>query len=240
MRDIEEKLTDRFYELYGRACERYTPQYTKFLDLEEQRILASTGLPAELYGGYEGAERVVACFGGEGEFPIVCVKIAPKGEKWADELTHRDFLGSLMGLKISRELIGDIIVCGKTAYVLCLDGIAEFIKSELAQVKRTAVDCTVMESLPDVALPVPEQTELVISSNRLDSIVAAAWKLSRSEAKALFDENKVFVNSKPVVRPEKEAAEGDIISFRGRGRIRYLGIVRETAKGRLRALAEVW
>lgn len=232
---------ERFYELYERSCARFTVEYTKFLDLDDRRRLSETGLPVSIYGGYEGAERVVAGFGDDvSDFPIKCVKISPKGEKWADDLTHRDFLGALMGLKISREMLGDIIVSGKTGYVLCLDSIAGFIKSELHDVKRTSVLCTVLDELPEIALPVPEKQEFVISSNRLDAIVASVWRLSRSEAKELFESELVFVNSRPERRPEREAAEGDIISVRGKGRIRYLGILRETGKGRLRALAEVW
>lgn len=233
---------ERFYELYERSCTRFTVEYTKFLDLDDRRRLAETGLPVTLDGGYDSAERVVAAFGddAEGDFPIVFVKIAPKGEKWAEELTHRDFLGALMGLQIGRELIGDILISGKTAYVICLDSIAEFIKSELHEVRRTAVSCTVLKELPEIALPTPVKKEFVVSSERLDAIVASMWLLSRSGAKALFEAERVFVNSRVERRPEREAFEGDIISVRGMGRIRYLGVLRETGKGRLRVLAEVW
>ena len=59
------------------------------------------------------AERVVAGFGedlNDEKFPIVCVCAKPLIQKFADELTHRDFLGALMNLGIKRELVGDIIV----------------------------------------------------------------------------------------------------------------------------------
>ncbi len=241
---MKNSQSDRFTELFDRACTRYTTEYTKFLDLEAQRILGETYLPCVRYGGYDGAERVVAAFGEDAEntaaFPIVCVKAEPKGEKWADDLTHRDFLGALMGLGITRELIGDIIVSGKTGYILCLDSAADFITGELHEVKRTAIRCSKLEKLPDIAIPVPEKKEFVITSNRIDAIIAAIWQLSRSEAQQLIASERVFINSRAETRADREVGEGDIVSVRGKGRLRYLGVVRETGKGRLRAAAEVW
>ena len=168
------------------------------------------------------------------------MKAEPKGEKWADDLTHRDFLGALMGLGITRELVGDIIVSCKTGYILCLASAADFIAGELREVKRTAVCCTRLEGLPDVAIPVPEKKEFVITSNRADAIIAAIWQLSRSEAQRLIESERVFINSRTETRADREVGEGDIVSVRGKGRLRYLGVVRETGKGRLRAAAEVW
>lgn len=241
---MKNPLYDRFCELFDRACTRHTTEYTRFLDLEAQRVLGEAYLPCVCYGGYDGAERVVAAFGEDAEntaaFPVVCVKAEPKGEKWADDLTHRDFLGALMGLGITRELVGDIIVSGKTGYILCLASAADFIAGELREVKRTAVCCTRLEGLPDVAIPVPEKKEFVITSNRTDTIIAAIWQLSRSEAQRLIESERVFINSRTETRADREVGEGDIVSVRGKGRLRYLGVVRETGKGRLRAAAEVW
>lgn len=241
---MKNSQSDRFNELFDRACTRYTTEYTRFLDLEAQRILSETYLPCVRFGGYVGAERVVAAFGEDAEntdaFPIVCVKAEPNGEKWADDLTHRDFLGALMGLGITRELLGDIIVSGKTGYILCLDSSADFIAEELHEVKRTAIRCTRLEKLPDVAIPVPEKKEFVITSNRIDAIIAAIWQLSRSEAQRLIESERIFINSRTETRADREVGEGDIVSVRGKGRLRYLGVVRETGKGRLRAAAEVW
>ena len=235
-----EEQEKRFNELYDRAYTRGTREYTGFLDLDGQRILRESGLPCEFYGGYDGAERAVAAFGDGSGFPIACVEAAPKAEKFADDLTHRDFLGALMSLGIDRAVTGDIIVSGKTAYIVCLGQMAEYIASELTSVRHTAVKCRVLAQVPEVALPAPEKTEFVISSERLDAVVAAVWKLSRSEAQELFREGRVFVDAKEETRPDREPRAGEIVSVRGRGRFRYTGTVRETKKGRLRASAEVW
>lgn len=105
-------IEKRFNELYNRASQAYCPVYSDFLNLDEQNILALTALPCVLYGGYDTAERVVAAFGDNAEpdgFPITCIQIKPSNPKFADKLTHRDFLGGLMNLGIKRELLGDIV-----------------------------------------------------------------------------------------------------------------------------------
>lgn len=58
--------------------------------------------PCVLDGGYSEAERRAAVFGGE-RAPICCLEIAPAAPKFAEELTHRDYLGSLMGLGLLPE-----------------------------------------------------------------------------------------------------------------------------------------
>ena len=96
---------------------RYT--FTQFLSLDEQSMLKS--IERELYsftlfGGLNNCERVMARFGSpddfgyEENFPITCLKAEPILKKFADDLTHRDFLGALMNLGIERNNIGDIIV----------------------------------------------------------------------------------------------------------------------------------
>ena len=106
------QLKKRFEELEDRAETRGYAVYSDFLTLAEQDVLLSAVPCAELIGGYIAAERKIACFGESygAEPPCVWIKIAPRQQKFADKLTHRDFLGSLLGLGIKRELLGDIIL----------------------------------------------------------------------------------------------------------------------------------
>ena len=55
--------------------------------------------------------------GYEEDFPISCLCVRPAARKFADELTHRDFLGALMNLGIDRSVLGDIIVKDNDAFV---------------------------------------------------------------------------------------------------------------------------
>ena len=112
-------IQKRFEELSSRAANRYYTTFSDFLNMEEQSELLALRLnsPFRLYGGYDGAERCIAAFGdecNECQFPISFIKIEPSSKKFADKLTHRDFLGSLMGLGIKRETLGDIIIKDNT------------------------------------------------------------------------------------------------------------------------------
>ena len=118
MKNENDIIIHRFEDLAERSLCNYTPTYTDFLDMNEQSILSSSYLPCSftLYGGYEMAERKIACFNEEeltGEapdFPAVWLKISPTAPKFANELSHRDFLGALMNLGLERCVFGDLII----------------------------------------------------------------------------------------------------------------------------------
>ena len=203
-------------------------------------------VPAVLWGGYEDAERCVACFGDREyftdntDYPIKCILIKPVNQKFADNLTHRDFLGSLMGLGIRREVLGDIIISENCGYLFCLENIADYILENLTQVRHTTVNCELTENIPKNALPQPENREIIVSSERLDVIVSAIYKMSRSQVLPLFNTEKVFVNGAVKLSPSAIANVNDKISVRGFGRFIYKGVLRHTKKDRLVVGVEVF
>ena len=114
-------LKKRLCELDNRSRQGGFALYSDFLDLYGQDIFWSLKLrDAHLLGGYDGAERKVACFCGDSP-PLCFVKIAPKNKKFAAAMSHRDILGSLMGLGLRRETLGDIIVGEKDGTVYIWD-----------------------------------------------------------------------------------------------------------------------
>ena len=245
------KLTDkqkRFEDFAQRSNERGYPIYSDFLGISDIAELLACRFPVavSLWGGYEGAERNVACFGdreyfeNNKDYPIKCIVISPVNQKFADDLTHRDFLGSLMGLGIRREVLGDIIISENCGYLFCLDAIADYIMENLIQVRRTTVECRETDEIPHNALPKPENVELIVSSERLDVIVAAVYNLSRSKALSYFEHERVFVNGKAKTKPSALAGAGDKISVRGFGRFIYNGVLRHTKKDRLVISADVF
>lgn len=159
--------------------------------MEEQSELLSLRLnvPFRLYGGYDGAERCIAAFGYDCEsalFPISYIKIEPSAKKFADKLTHRDFLGSLMGLGLKREVLGDIIIADNTGFLMCLDSVTEYIAGNLDKVRHTSVKCTVVNELPGDVQNEPAEQQKIVASLRLDVLAAAVYNLSRSAVKELF------------------------------------------------------
>lgn len=231
----------RFQELADRSNGKGYAIYSDFLGLAEISELSVMrfSVPTTLWGGYDDAERCVACFGDReyftdnSDYPIDCICIKPVNQKFADNLTHRDFLGSLMGLGIRREVIGDIIISDNCGYLFCLDTITDYIIRNLTQVRHTTVECNVTERIPQNALPQPENSEIIVSSERLDVIVAAIYKMSRSQVLPLFHTEKVFVNGAVKTSPSVIVKNGDKVSVRGFGRFIYKGVLRHTKKERL-------
>lgn len=229
-------LEKRFNELYNRANQNYYPVFSDFLNLEEQSVLAKSYLPCVLYGGYEGAERVVAGFGDnvcEQDFPIRCVEIKPVNKKFADKLSHRDFLGGLMNLGIKRELLGDIIIFKNSAYLFCLDKISNYIKDNLSRVRHTTVEVNEVDAPPVKAVEPKGAEEMVIASLRVDVAVCQVYNLSRNECAKLFETDKVFINSRKLESRSYQLKEGDMVSVRGYGRFQFVSVVRKTKKDRL-------
>ena len=229
-------------DLYRRAERQNTYTYSGFLSPAEQAAFLAApprgGVSCTFEGGAPAAERRLLVFGSENDFgyppepPIMVLAVRPVSEKFAESLTHRDFLGAVLALGIERSLVGDIIVREKSAYILCLEQIADYICTNLTEVRRTAVRVTAETGpVPELA-PVLKEEQLNVASERLDAVVAAFCGLARGKADALFATEKVFVNSLPAKDGSKRLKEGDIFSVRGFGKGIYDGITKETKKGR--------
>ena len=248
---LVKKMTEkqkRFEELAQRANERGYAIYSDFLGLSEISELCAVhfSVKATLWGGYEDAERCVVCFGDrefftdKSDYPIKCILIKPVNQKFADALSHRDFLGSLMGLGIRREVLGDIIISENCGYLFCLENIADYIIENLVQVRHTTVKCEITEKLPKDVLPQPENREIIVSSERLDVIISAIYKMSRSQVLPIFHTEKVFVNGVVKTSPSATVNVDDKISVRGFGRFVYKGVLRTTRKDRFVISVEVF
>ncbi|MCR5094868.1 MAG: hypothetical protein K6B72_12950 [Lachnospiraceae bacterium] len=191
-----------------------------------------------LWGGCEDAERVMVRFGCpedlgyDEDFPIVTLRIAPTQPRFADELSHRDFLGALMNLGIERSVMGDVLVQDKEAYVFVCERIAPFITESLTKVKHTTVKAEPVGVLPESFERKLIEETLVADSERLDGIVAKVYHLSRSDAKAIFAAGEVFVNGRMAADPTTCPQEGNVIAVRGKGKFRYDGVARKTSKDR--------
>ena len=216
--------------------------YSGFLSPAEQedllRCSETAGIPFFLTGGYEGAERKILAAGNEEEAgpaepPIRVISVKPRSLKFAEELTHRDYLGAILGLGIERSLVGDILVRDKQAWFFCLDSIAELLAANLEQVRRTAVAAKIVPpDIPELQ-PKYETLRLNVASERLDAVTAAFAGVSRGQAGALFAAEKVMVNGRVILDKGARLKEGDILTVRGVGKAVYDGIEQETKKRRL-------
>lgn len=241
--DNEELIRRRFMDLADRAYQRNIVVCSDFLDLNELHILQylnmdDFGVTLRLSGGYEEAERQIAaflpdafvCFEKE-DFPLRCIAIRPLNERFSEELNHRDYLGALMHLGIERSCLGDILVDGNTAYVFCLEKMAELICREVTRIRHTTVMASV-EALTDVPRPKLKAVSGTVSSVRLDSVLAVAFGLSRSKAIPYIEGGQVFVNARQVVSNGYSLHPGELISVRGLGKFRYIDVRNQSKKGK--------
>lgn len=245
------QLKNRFHDLADRSYTQGVFTFTGFLGLSEQDVfwqeepkLKYAGYT--VYGGCENADRVMVRFGSAEElgyevpFPIVCIHIRPLVSKFADDLTHRDFLGALMNLGIDRSTIGDIKVGEKQAYLFCQDTIGEFICENLDKVRHTSVKCAVTESAEDLVQEEPEIVCVQVQSVRVDAVLSKVYNMSREKSLDLFRLGKVFVNGRICENNARTLKAGDVVNARGYGKFRLEAGSRETRKGKLAIEAAVY
>jgi RNA-binding protein YlmH len=240
--DDEILLKKRLLEL-ARKSEGGYFLFSDFLGLSEQAIFAT--VKSELrhgsystFGGAFGAERVMIRFGLEEElgycehFPISIIKIEPRSAKFAQALTHRDYLGSVLALGIERRLIGDIVIRDNEAYMFCKTDIAEYISDSLTKIKRTDVTAKITDTLPDGDLFRTERKRIQASGERIDAIVAKVFSISRDDSLSLFKKRLVFIDGRLCENNSATPKNGEIISVRGFGRFIYRGYETLSKKGK--------
>ncbi len=217
-----------------------------------------------LYGGYGEAERRVFCFlGGDGssgippegfpaeedfyggdsflDFPIACIRIAPANKRFCEPLSHRDYLGTVMGLGLTRDQIGDILVereenpSSCSCYLFCKRDKAELV-SGLTRIRHTTVKAEIVDFSRSGWKPSFREIEGSVSSFRLDALLALAIKASRSQGLALVQGGNVTLNGRCCTENAKKLQEGDIFSVRGYGKFIFEKTKSLSKKGRYRII----
>ncbi|MBP3370752.1 MAG: hypothetical protein J6L85_08375 [Clostridia bacterium] len=217
-----------------------------------KEYLAKGGVPFFAYGGYADAERKKIYVLPEymegvsmpeeleqyGEQVGICA-VRARGSGFCS-LCHRDFMGSLLGMGIERDVIGDIIMTGEhEALVICESQIAGFLVSEWREVGHDRIKCSQAEITEDF---IPErkfaQINDTVASARLDCVVAAVCNLARERARECVVSELCEVDYECESRPDKDVSAPCLISVRGYGKFRILSIGGQTKKGRLRISAQ--
>lgn len=240
----EQVLKGRLTDLAKRAYSQNIYTYSNFLSPGELALFEDirnevSYIHCEAYGGNELCERQLIGFGSEeefgypGEFPIQVVKVTPLLDKFSDDLNHRDFLGALMHLGIERDTLGDILIKDNTAYIFCLDRIADYICDELTKVKHTNVKCEITATDIPALTPTLVDIEFPVASLRLDGIIASLLKCSRKEALSFFEEKRVTLNGRTTGRNSITLKDGDVFSVRGHGKFIFDHAGGSTRKGKI-------
>lgn len=238
-REGEELILSRLADLQARCLGRDKPCFLGFLDDFQQKVcrdaLKRSPLFSRFYGGYEDAERTFLCLSpwegvADESFPIACVEVSFRTQ---DGLSHRDFLGSVLGLEIKREAVGDILLSEGLARIYLTGTVKELVLSQLTRVGRAGVSCREVPLGGTGERHFQEMTGS-LSSLRLDCAVAFLAGLSRSVAAELIGSGQVALDGQTATGQARSLSPGEKISIRGKGKFIYDGELGTSKKGRLR------
>ena len=207
-----------------------------FLDETKQAIINNMntkGIDVLFDGGFDDAEYKRAIFlplGYSADFKIKVYEII-YNHKYFD-FNHRNVLGSLMSLGIKRESIGDIIFVDKKIYFACTEEINAYILNEFKMVSHASIELKEVKDRIKVIRNIVEET-VIVSSMRLDVIIATAYNMSRNDSNEFINGGLVNVNHIECLNNSKLIKENDVISVRHKGRIYVNEIIRKTKSDRL-------
>ena len=213
---------------------------TGFLSPREQgmaQFLFGNAEGLTFWGGYDTAQRKCLIFLPDylyevpADDPILCLRATfYKG----DHLSHRDFLGALMGFGIDRICVGDICVQEGFCDFFVTKEISDHLLREFTDVGRTKVK---LQILPIEAFSPPEeQTETIsdaLPSLRLDCVIASGFRISRSRAGEFIAAGRAAIDGLPCEKPDRSLMEGTTVSVRGLGKIRLSEIGNRSKKDRI-------
>lgn len=235
---FNDELEIRIKDLIRLSERQNVPKYYGFLSLSEKTdaVFLLKGTDYGFYGGYDDAERTVLGVFPQwykedfSDYPTVCLNFSFNK---AYKLSHRDFLGALTSLGITRKSIGDILVGDGYAVVFVLENIADFIVSQITKIGNTGVSVRVCE--PKV---LPKTGELkdftaTVASLRIDCVVSALIGKGRKESAELIEKDAVAINSVIVRKLTHSVRSGDTVSVRKYGKFIISDTSGVSKKGRI-------
>ena len=229
---MEDKiLTSNIKGKIAHSEKYYTTMHTEFLDPSQQAVATPLllGINHTFEGGHEDAERKVLFImpdeytQADIEDTLCVIRISVSGGK---PLSHRDYLGSVLGLGIKRDRIGDLTVYENGCDMVVLDEISGYILQNLTKIARQNAKC-VKRNIRELrrSETVYEEQKIIVSSLRLDCVISGAYNLSRKA-------DRVQINHTVCNNISKTVNQGDTISLRGSGRFTIEEIGGTTKKGR--------
>ncbi len=235
----EEFYTPNIWKKLTEKIENIKIEANGIFENSDRRQIAF--IPEGFYGkNSSGIEEIYSDADGDNknsaEFPSKLLKI--KINSRFREYGHKNFLGSLTGLNIKRELMGDLIFDKGTAYVPVSDKISDYILTELKQIGRDKcsveeVDIKNREIIPEYKY---DDKFITVPSKRLDSIVAAITLLPRNKVIEPIEKGKVLVDYYEEKDKSKIIETGSLITIRGYGKYKLFSEHGETKKGKERLL----
>lgn len=223
------------------ACNKnFEPRFFDFYDEVFQRKIADTiknyGVPYLFFGGHQDAERKMLCIYPDYtqeedlEWPIFAIEF----EKTIP-MDHRNVLGELMHLGLTRESIGDIDVGEKQVQIIAHKRLQDYLWINFNHVKGKEIKAQIKEYDQIMRFEKNfKRVTFVVASNRLDGIINKIWGFSRQNSLIFIKQGKVRVNYAEINKNDFRIQSSDIISLRGKGKAKIVSMEDRTKKGNIR------
>lgn len=237
----ENLLRARIGDLADQCDHHHRITQTCFLTPAELTIARAaakrSGFSFKTHGGYEAAERQILLF-----VPDYLAESEPDWDEYIhvlhiavsrEGLEHRDYLGAILALGMRRDQIGDILVSDKSAQIVLLTGISEYVSLNMERIGAAKVKIT-KEPLSGLIVCVQELITIHgnVTSLRLDNVASEGFSLSRAQITELIRGGQVNLNYVQEQRPDHTLKPGDLISLRGFGRLTFVSIDGKSRKDR--------
>ncbi|WP_155285915.1 YlmH family RNA-binding protein [Lacticaseibacillus zhaodongensis] len=246
VRQDELAIRDRLIGFAATAANEYRPVVTPFLNPRSQ-VLAElaaeqAGVKLQANGGFTGAEWARVLFfpdyyepqAEDYELQLLEVQYPQK----FDQLRHSDILGALMNSGVARNVFGDIVGdAGRWQFATSMQ-MADFFKMNVQRIGRGKVELLAVDT-PLRPHSDWQEHELILSSLRLDELIASAFGLARTRSKSLVQSGAVQVNWHEEKRADYQIAPSDMVSVREHGRVSLDQLLGLTQKEKWRAVIRV-
>ncbi len=208
----------------------YTPNVWKWVE----KNFKEESIGVETYGLFNDCERRMICFNNKyyADFPIKCIKIINTSKFIT--LKHKDYLGSILGLGIQRNKIGDLIVDENCCYVPVHLEIAEYILYNLEKIGKTSCKVQIIEDKKDFPKVSLKEEIILVSSLRLDSLICKICNTARSKAVSIIEQGLVLVDYNVVREKSHEVNIDERITIRKKGKFIVGNIIGNSKSGKVK------
>lgn len=244
----EKSTVDKLVGFFNSFIYNEDQVLTEFLDPAERDILkVIVGSEAYMqeFGGYSYSEKRRVILNKTWEYQeIEKYRIQPIEIEYPakfEQLSHSSILGTLANSGVETSTFGDIITDGEGRWQFFVkSGLTDFFLEEIFRIGRSKVR---LRKIPfcDVLIPQDDsiQTNVLVSSLRLDIILAAATRKSRSHIKNLVETGEAKLNWHEVNNSNIIVTDQSMLSLRHFGRMQVVQISR-TRKGKYRVVLKLW
>lgn len=206
---------------------------TDFLDFRMKNIVISRLKKDEykIYYPYKDSEKVIFYVDDVPDVILYEIKVNAI-------LKHQDIIGTLFSIGILPSMYGDILIINNHYYIYILKIFKNYLISNLIMIKNkkvSLVECDI-NSFKDYQRKY-EIIELVVSSLRIDSIVANVAHTNRENAANKIKNKEILVNY-DYPKNSYTLKENDVFSIRKFGKYKFTKVKNITKKGNF--IAEIY